>query len=74
MTTILNTSRSESTILMVLSEGEGFCMHVFASFKYLCEIENNIYQLADYVISSRMSFITLTIFKFSNAFSIKAYK
>ena len=29
MTTTLNTSCSENT--MVLSEGEGFCMHVFSS-------------------------------------------
>ena len=30
MTTTLNTSCSENT--MVLSEGEGFCMHVFSSY------------------------------------------
>ena len=31
MTTTLNTSCSENT--MVLSKGEGFCMHVFSSNK-----------------------------------------
>ena len=32
MTTTLDTSCSENT--MVLSEGEGFCMHVFFSSKF----------------------------------------